>query len=444
MSVALRFITEPRLSGYFFAAALFLVYGLAPLAIYGLFDRNPFMLQLGVMCSVAAVTVVAAFNVPIFDGLMKDHRFRIGINEKLFQFVVWGVFSIFFIVTLVTAPKVPLFSALFGTFSADELNLQRGSFLKTREGWESSLGYIGGIFSGTLLPLAMAMLFLNVEKLRYVALGGFVFYTLSYLQKALFIQVVSPLIYLSSRRLIWNYIGLLLIVVGSIGILYLNTILARGIQEDVHIEEILAKREQRREEMDATGPRARAGRSSEADSTRPPGQDLVPPDFFTARFLPTSTVEHLTWRIVAVPIFTASDALLVFDRNFDGHYMYGATSSLLAAILGLDRVNYDAEVYAHQWGRTGIGHSNSVFVTDGYVNFGWPGIIIFSALVGFGFRALSKSSNEAIRSMWPLFAYNVIQASLIGTLLSVGFSLLFFIALFVKFTDGAKIQKNYD
>lgn len=112
--------------------------------------------------------------------------------------------------------------------------------------------------------------------------------------------------------------------------------------------------------------------------------------------------------------------------------LWGATSSFVAATFGLERVNYDALVHGYQWGYGGLGRSNSVYVTDGYVNFGWAGVILFSLFIGQAFRWFWKSTDDAFRAMWPLFAYNVIQASLIGTLLSGGFILLFAIGLFLR------------
>lgn len=426
MTGILRFLTEPRYSGYFFAAALFLIYGAAPLAVYWLIDGNPYMLTLGTMTCVAAIMVVLGFHLAFFDRLIAEHRFRLSVPLPVFQIIVWGAFLAFFVVTVATADAVPLVSALTGTFSAEALDAQRGAFLKTREGWEASLPYVSGVFAGTLLPFALALLLLHKMRGRFLALASFCVYSLSFLQKALFIQVVTPPAYLAARRVIWNYLGLAALIAGSVGMLYLNTMLARGIQEPEMIEQIIAERAERQLELE---------RGSGGSRKRNPAESgLFPPDFFSADFYPVSTAEHLVWRAVAVPIFTAADAIKVFDTKLEGRHLHGATSSFIAAIFRLPRVNYDAEVYASQWGAKAVGRANSVYITEAYVNFGWPGIIGFSLLVGLAFRVFARSRNEAVRSMWLLFAYNVIQASLIGTLLSSGFVLVFIFALFIRFT----------
>lgn len=416
----LRFTTEPKFSGYFFAAALFLVYGVAPLAVYWLIDGNVYMLKLGLMTCAASALIIIGFRLPFLDRLITAHRFRLPVPLSLFQMAVWGGFLLFFAVTIATADAVPLISALTGNFNAEALDVQRGAFLKTRDGWEASLGYVGGVFAGTLLPFALAMLLLHKARGRFLAMAVFIVYSLSFLQKALFIQVVTPPAYLAIRRVIWNYAGLAALLVGSAGLLYLNTMLARGVQDPDFIEQVLKTRDRGQIE------------SGQRHTTGP--ADLFPPQFFTAQFYPASSAEHLVWRAVAVPIFTAADSIKVFEEKFEGRYLYGATSSFVAAIFRLQRVNYDAEVYASQWGSTTVGRANSVFTTEAFVNFGWPGVVLYSLLVGLAFRVFARSESEAVRSMWPLFAYNIIQASLIGTLLSSGFALLFLFALFVRFT----------
>lgn len=411
------FLTDARNSGYFFAAAVFLIYGIAPLAIHTFIQPNESMLWLGAMSCVAAAMIVVGFNLPAFDRMLGPHRWRIPINERAFHAVVWALFIVFCGVTLATADNIPIVSALMGGFSQEELDIQRGAFLKTRQGWESSLSYVSAVFVGVLLPYSLSRLFwAGKSTAGFLGLAVFAAYTLSYLEKALISHPVAPLLYLSGRRLIWNYLGFFALIAGTLAIFYGSTLLVRDVQNKETVQKIIEERmEKNRRDLAAE---AIAG-------------NLTPPDFFSADFHPASTKEYLVWRTVAVPIFTAADAVKVFHSKFDSKPLFGATSTPIAAIFGMKRINYDAEVYAIEWGRTEIGRANSVYVTDGYVNFGWAGVVIFSLLAGLGFRIFAISSDEALRSMWPLFAFKTIIGSLIGTLLSGGFALLFFIALFV-------------
>ncbi|MCP1998272.1 hypothetical protein [Nitrobacter winogradskyi] len=375
------------------------------------------MLWLSAMSCAAAVMIVAGFKLPLFDRLIRPHRWRIPVNERFFHASIWMLFLAFCVVTFATAYNIPIIAALKGGLSQEELDIQRGAFLKTREGWGSGLGYVSAVFVGTLLPYSLARLFWTKKPIAgFSGLALFAAYTLSYLQKALIIQAVAPLLYLSGRRLIWNYLGLFALTAGTLGIFYANTVLAVGVKQEEKVQKKIEERRQASLKPDSRG-------------------NLVPPNFFSSDFKHTSTKEYLVWRAVAVPIFTAADAVKVFHTKFNSKPLLGATSSPIAAIFGMKRVNYDAEVFAAQWGESNIGRSNSVYVTDGYVNFGWAGVVVFSIFVGLGFRVFALSGDEALRSMWPLFAFNVIQASFIGSLLSGGFIFLFIIAFFVNLRD---------
>lgn len=418
------FLTDPQHSGYFFATAVLVIYGAAPLAIHAFIQPNESMLWLGAISCTAALMIVAGFNLPVFDRMIAPHRWRIPINEHFFHAAIWILFLVFCGVAFATADTIPIISALTGELSQEELDIQRGAFLKTRQGWEAGLGYISAVFVGTLLPYSVSRLFWTRKSvLGFSGLTIFAAYTLSYLQKALVIQTVVPLLYLSGRRLIWNYFGFFALIVGTLAIIYGNTLLARGVKQEVDIQQKIEERKQF---------------ELKADSA----VKLIPPGFFTADFKHVSAKEYLVWRAVAVPIFTAADAIKVFHTKFDGKPLFGATSSPIAAAFGMKRINYDAEVFAIQWGASEIGRANSVYVTDGYVNFGWAGVVIFSIVVGLCFRIFALSGDEALRSIWPLFAFNIIQGSLIGTFLSGGFVLLFFIALFVNLRSAHHPDSN--
>jgi hypothetical protein len=418
------FLTDARKSGYFFAAAVLLVYGIAPLAIHIFVQPNESMLWLGALSCLAAAMIVAGFNLPIFDRMIAPHQWRIPINERAFHAAIWAIFIAFCGVAFATADAIPIISALAGGFSQEELDIQRGAFLKTRQGWEAGLGYVSAVFVGVLLPYSLSRLFWTRKSVAgFLGLAVCAAYTLSYLEKALISHPVAPLLYLSGRRLIWNYFGFAALIMGTLAIFYGNTLLVRDAQDKKVVQRIIKERTEK------------SHHNWGAEST---AGNVVPYDFFSADFRPASTKEYLVWRTVAVPIFTAADAVKVFHTKFEGRHLHGATSSLIAAISGMKRVNYDAEVYAIEWGPTEIGRANSVYITDGYVNFGWAGVVMFSTLVGLGFRVFAISNDEALRSMWPLFAFKVMIGSFIGTLLSGGFVLLFIVALFVKLETSDK------
>lgn len=164
------------------------------------------------------------------------------------------------------------------------------------------------------------------------------------------------------------------------------------------------------------------------------GRGVFDPKYMAAGYQPSGTVDHLAWRILSVPLFTAKDALKVFDVRFDSVPLMGATSSFLAKLFGQERVAYERIVFAEQWGQnqTGTGSANSVYVTEAFVNFGWIGVVVFSLLIGQMFRWMSISSDVAFQSLWPVFASGLYVAGFIGLMLSNGFVVIFLMALFVK------------
>ncbi|HTM78433.1 MAG TPA: hypothetical protein VL133_12485, partial [Devosia sp.] len=286
-----------------------------------------------------------------------------------------------------------------------------------------ALGYIGAIYAGVLLPYSMSLMFLAKKPLAFLSAAAFLFYSMLSLQKAMFVQVLAPLLTLVAQGRLWRAWAIVpLLAVGAI-VLAGNTVLSRGTETSV--DAFLASR---LATMDEATKLATMEQRKE--------QDLLPfylrDGYFTARYLPQSTLDQLTWRSLAVPIFTASDGIKVFEEKFDNRPLLGATSSLIAALLHTPRVNFDAEIFAYQWGNSDVGRSNAVYFIEGYVNFGIFGIILFSVFVGQALRWFWKSKDQAFVAMWPLFCWNVFSAGLIGTLLSNGYILLFLAAFFVK------------
>jgi hypothetical protein len=158
-------------------------------------------------------------------------------------------------------------------------------------------------------------------------------------------------------------------------------------------------------------------------------------DFFGASFLPGNALEHLIWRSTAVPMFSASDTLLVHTEQFGARPLWGATSSFFAGVLGTERVPMERLVSEYQWGWNDIANSNAVYVTEAFVNFNWFGVVAFSLLVGQSLRWFRKSRDEAFKSLWTIYFLAVFTSGLIGTLLSNGYVLIFTMALMVRLKE---------
>jgi len=401
-------VTDTKWSAGLLIAGLFAVYVALPVFVNAFFLPNPYFVQLAQLSLLACVTIAAGYVLPLFDGRFKKGVPRIAVSAQTFHAVVWGTFVVFMVITFTTASSVPILSAIKGADAA-ELSLQRGDFLKARTGIEASLIYVSTLFVSALLPYSLALLFIRKSRLRFVLLLLFLAYSLSFLQKALFINVVFPLLYLAARNRNANTKRIMAIVLGSGLLLYLVTVLAFGSPEDV--------------------------------STDPGGGIVTGGDFFGASYLPTNALEHLLWRSTAVPMFSASDTLLVHNEQFGGQPLWGATSSFFAGALGLERVPMERLVSEYEWGWNDIANSNAVYVTEAFVNFSWIGVVAFSLFVGQSLRWFRRSRDEAFKSLWTIYCLAIFTSGVIGTLLSNGYLLIFAMALMAKLTDKPRVRR---
>lgn len=407
MQDALKTATSAKYSALYFFGVVAVLYGAIP-AMLGATSNDPYMWKLAGLGAIGCIAGLTGFYLPILDRQFKDGAWRLHVDTRIFHGVIWASFGVFVAVAFATAESIPLISALTGSAGLVDLDQERAAFLKMREGWEVSLGYFSGAFTGALLPYSMSALFISKSKFRFASLAVFFLYTQSFLQKALFLQMVIPLAYLVIQRKIWNYFGLAALLLATAFVLYTNSILARGVDQ-----------------FSSTGAAVASYSEMLSESYRP-----------------KSTAEHLIWRASVVPILTARDALIVHDKEYNGALLLGSTSTLVAKLFGLERVNYDAAVHFYQFGEKEIGRANSVYLTEGFVNFGWIGVALFSLIVGQCFRCFWKSHDDAFKAMWPIFSYNLLLASLIGSMFSGGLLLLFLIALFISPTTTAVAQST--
>lgn len=387
-------LTATRWSATIFVIMLAVMYGVMPLAV-NLFFANPYFVELAQICAVTCVFVMVGFRLPLFDHRFRPHALRLTIDATTFHVAVWAAFVLFLIVTFATATSIPIISVFFGA-TADELSQQRGDFLKGRQGAEAALLYLSTLFVSALLPYSLVHLFIEKARLRFQLMLLFFGFSISFLQKALFVNVVFPLFYLFVRRMRASSLRMVLGVIGSVLLLYLITVLASGGQS----------------EFDTGG----AGSG----------------DFFASAYVPTSAIDLLVWRSIGVPIFTAADTLLVFDQQFGGQPLLGATSTFFATLFSLERVPLERLVFEHQWGWNDIANANAVFMIDAYVNFGWAGVVCFALFVGQSLRWFDKSRDEAFKSLWLIYCFALFSGPLIGMLLSNGYILMFTYALFVR------------
>lgn len=391
-------LTSTRAAVFLFVLAISLVYMWLPLFVNFALLPSEYFLKLAFMTFFAIVSVLVGYSVPLFDSRFRPQAVRVRVPPNTVHFFVWFVFILFLFITLYTAPAIPILSAISGA-DTDELSVQRGAFLKGREGAEVALIYVSTIFVSAFLPYSLARMFIDKHKYRYLFLLIFFGYSVSFLQKALFLNALLPLFYIASQRKKISLVTAAIIVVACAGVLYVVTLLAMGATD---------------------GPSA---------VTQSGG--LSAPEFYSSKYLPSGPLDHLVWRIVAVPMFTAADTLVVLKQQFDDLPLLGATSTFFSALFSLDRVYLEKLVFEYEWGWNDTANSNAVFFTEGFANFGWFGVWVYSFFVGQTFRWFRKSEDDAFKALWLIYFLGLFTGGLIGTLLSNGYLLMFFANFFL-------------
>jgi hypothetical protein len=396
----LNFLSPAR--GFHVFAILFLLaYGVVPTAYWIAGYGDIYFLLLAVLTAVSLVTMLLSYYMPFPDFFIRDMR-RLRVPPSLVKLWIPLIFFCFITYTLATAQSIPIFSALSGVV-AELLSEERGAFLKGRSGMELSLLYISTILVNTLVPYSLVVLFALKHKLRFFVFLAFFFYALSFLQKTLFLNVLMPLlVFYSGKSKIYegDMVKFVLLVAGLL--LVLISITYEG--------------------------------SSAGEGAK----------FLSAQYLPSGAMDFLLWRAIAVPIFTATDTLVVHEVWFRGDHLLGATSSFFAQIFGIERLNIERHVFEYQFGGWNeIANANAVFFLDGYVNFGVVGVIVYSFIVGQFFRIFAKTKDEALSALWIIFANGAYAGSLIGLLLSNGFILIFTYALFFRNREIELLDEKY-
>ena len=164
-------------------------------------------------------------------------------------------------------------------------------------------------------------------------------------------------------------------------------------------------------------------------------------DYFTTAYIPTGVVDYFIYRSFSIPVFSVVDTLHVHATTFGGELFLGNTSSLIASILGNEKINIERHVAEYQYGGwNDFANSNVVFFVDGYVNFGWIGPLVFGIIVGQIFKAFAKSNDAAFRSLSLLFSYQLLASPLIQMLLSNGWLILLAGMSFFKLTGIDSIE----
>jgi hypothetical protein len=356
----------------------------------GYLGIDPSFLKLGMLSLISSAGIIVGASIP----LGATNLLRLRIDTKAFVALIWAPFIAFAVLALLTADRIPLIASLTGEDPAT-ISYLRERFLKAREGWQSSFVYINAIFTGAFIPYTLGLMFLKRISVRWWCFSFFVAYSLSFVEKTFFFKAMIPLIYLVAQEKVRTPFHARTVIAATLGLLIAVTVLSGAGNVDENTN----------------------------DS-----------DFISLSYAPKGALEHIAWRSLVIPVLTAADTIRVHDEMFNGRPLLGATSSLLAGVFGMERVPLERLVFFEQWGQneTETGSSNSVFVAEAFVNFGLFGLVILSLGIGVIFNAIATSRDEALRGLWPLFAFALMTSGFIGVMASNGFLLFFIFLMFFQ------------
>lgn len=198
------------------------------------------------------------------------------------RILVYGVtllFLVFCVVTMVTAPSVPLLDAFRGA-TPEQIAVSRENFLKARVGWAAILPYLNILLAGALLPYCICVAILRRYRFRWVVLGIFFLYTLAFVEKAFFLRLFIPLMAIVAVsgtkrfKLTW-------LLAAAVLLLFMNTLIS-GFAE-------------------SSGMNAR---------------------------------DFLVYRGLYIPSRTVTDSLDYWWKSYQGQLLLGATNLMLSQIMG--------------------------------------------------------------------------------------------------------------
>jgi hypothetical protein len=267
------------------------------------------------------------------------------------------------------------------------------------------VSYIFSVLISSVIPFCVVLLFEIKSKLRFPAAIFVGFVCISFLVKAMFLNLVLPLLaYAVMKRKVSNKSFFTAISLTIVGIILMVNL--AGYNKD--------------------------------ESSAPNKLDIVA--FMSVAAEAPSATYFFVWRAIAIPILAARDTLQVHDEQFGNQPLFGATSGTLARLIGAENINMERIVFAQQYGGwNDIGNTNTTFSVDAYINFGYVGVFVYGMFAAFIISYLTSTPSVAMSAMALLFVFFLFGASLIGIILSNGF----FVLLAWLAYQQSTLKRNY-
>ncbi|HHW52843.1 MAG TPA: oligosaccharide repeat unit polymerase [Acinetobacter towneri] len=396
---------EPR-NAYLLLIFIILVFYALPSLILFFIKGEVYDYQLFFLAFLAISGLFIGANSKSYDSFFLKKKKNL--NPQRFVNFFFFVFIINMFLVIYVRPDIPLFNALIGGVTQQELSAQRG-YLKNASGLAFFVNYINVALLNSIIPLCIGMSFYYNLKFKKIILLMYIGFAILFLQKALFISAILPVLVALKMRNKLKFGKLFFVVIFIFSLLYFLT--SVSVDKSVGYYYI--------------------------------DKSLV--SFFSANFETGSSLEFLIWRSIGIPYATAIDTLKFFDIYLNNIFLLGSTSSIISLFLGMERVNVEQLVFLYQYSSVNffsedsIGRANSIFLVDAYINFSWFGVFIISFIIGLIFRGFWKSNENVWSVLFLLFLIQLSSVGFIGILLSGGYFFVLILMLnydFKSFTNS--------
>ena len=150
-------------------------------------------------------------------------------------------------------------------------------------------------------------------------------------------------------------------------------------------------------------------------------------------------------RAIWIPYVTAYDWLKFQDEIFAGRLTMGRSIGVVSWLLREPRLQLEQMVYEYEFGPPpgGAGASNTVFLVDAKLAFGWPGVLMYCGLFTLFSAVILSSANVVVKVASATSFFTAALSPLTATLLSGGMFFYLVVALLLAAGPGDQPEPTY-
>jgi hypothetical protein len=406
------------------------------------------------------------------------------INTDILIILISGFYFLIVIYAFITAERIAILESLLGGRSTEELAFAREALFKTRHGWEKLLPYINSMFTTAFLPFCIAISYIEKKSYRYILLIAFCISLLISMEKVLILKALMPIFFLGingyfARKYLW------LILAGAIVVISMAFVLTKfgtsDPNKDINIAITVLNLQSEKLNRDYKENRTTVAdlelvidklslshgeekqisfykkqlefyRDVQSDQyqlmIKQVDEQLK--HYYEAKkyvdkyfIFGAGQFQYVLNRIFWIPYVTAYDWVLYFESKLGGEFLKGRTSSSISFITKQPFFNMEEEVFKFQYGTSApsTAAANTNFWVEGYVNYGWIGVLLYSVLLAAITAYVIRLVNPALSACFYYFMLQLSMGGLTGVLLSNGLLLLLILAYFIPI-NFAKTPRN--